>query len=118
VQNYLKTHGTPDRAAASTGKAQRQHNSSRNVVEQAYNPASMERYLRAEAMVDSRIGKLLGRLMWLKVYKPMYGQQPLQALPPAAAPPLAPPANSDGETEPTSAPIETTTNTRKWGDPD
>ena len=61
-------------------------------IERAYDAGTMERQLKAEAMIDNRIAKVMSRLIWLKEYKRAYGQQSVQALPLAAAPAVAPPA--------------------------
>ena len=70
------------------------------VVERAYDPAAMERQLRIEARIDSRIAKIIARLGGLKDYKVFYGIEPMQMLPAADTPALAPP-------------VANTTNTRK-----
>jgi hypothetical protein len=45
--------------------------------EQAYSPEYLERVLKYEAALDSRIDKLLGRLVNLKEYKQVYGARML-----------------------------------------
>jgi hypothetical protein len=67
------------------------------VVERAYDPDALERQLRIEARIDSRIAKILARLVGLKEYKVIYEPQPTEPAP--ATPELA-----------------NTTSTRKWGD--
>lgn len=62
------------------------------VVERAYDPAAMERQLRIEAKFDSRIAKIIARSGGLKDYKVFYGIEPMQMLPAADTPALAPPA--------------------------
>jgi hypothetical protein len=47
--------------------------SAEKTFEQAYSPESLERLLKCEAALDSRIDKLLGRLVSLKEYKRVYG---------------------------------------------
>jgi hypothetical protein len=47
--------------------------SAEKTFEQAYLPESLERALKCEAAIDSRIDKLLGRLVQLKEYKRMCG---------------------------------------------
>jgi len=54
--------------------------SAEKTFEQAYSPESLERVLKCEAAIDSRIDKLLGRLVHLKEFQRMYGAQVL--LPP------------------------------------
>ncbi len=71
-----------------------------SVVERAYDPAAMERQLRIEARIDSRIAKIIARLVGLKDYKVIYGPEPMQMLPAADTPALTRPAAA-------------TTNTRK-----
>jgi hypothetical protein len=85
----------------------------RSVVEQAYDPAAMERMLRVEAMIDGRIAKVMGRLVNLKEYKRIYGTRPATVLPSASAPALSPAASPGAEP---SAPVPST-NPLKWGDP-
>ena len=84
----------------------------RSVIEQAYDPAAMERMLRVEAMIDGRIAKVMGRLVNLKEYKSMYCS-PATVLPSANAPALSPAASPGAEL---SAPVPST-NPLKWGDP-
>jgi hypothetical protein len=71
-----------------------------SVVDQAYDPAAIEKYLTVETVIDNRIQKAFARLIHLKEYKKLYGAT--QALPPAASPPVVPP---NTET-PTVAPAE------------
>jgi hypothetical protein len=47
--------------------------SAEKTFEQAYSPEYLERLLKCEAALDSRIDKLLGRLASLKEYKRVYG---------------------------------------------
>jgi hypothetical protein len=47
--------------------------SAEKTFEQACSPESLERLLKCEAAIDSRIDKLLARLVHLKEYKPLYG---------------------------------------------
>jgi len=51
-------------------------------------PESFERILKSEAAIDSRIDKLLGRLVSLKEYKRVYGAHTL-LLPKIKSPPTA-----------------------------
>src|SRR5262245_22727760 len=60
--------------------------SAEKTFEQAYLPESFERVLKCEASIDSRIDKLLGRLVSLKEYKRVYGAQML-LLPKIKSPP-------------------------------
>lgn len=118
--DFLKPSSTPKRAAESTKKAQPQASSANNIVEQAYSPANLERYLKIESMLDSRIAKIISRLVCLKEYKKMYGQNPQQAvsqhaLLPSAVPPLAPHASPASESAQPSAAMPETTFSRKWG---
>lgn len=62
--------------------------SAEKTFEQAYSPEYLERLLKCEAAIDSRIDKLLGRLVSLKEYKRMYGAQTL-LLPKIKGPPIA-----------------------------
>jgi hypothetical protein len=54
--------------------------SAERTFDQAYSPESLERVVKCEAAIDSRIDKLLARLVSLKEYKRMYGTNAL--LPP------------------------------------
>jgi hypothetical protein len=60
--------------------------SAEKTFEQAYLPESFERVLKCEAAIDSRIDKLLGRLVSLKEYKRAYGAHTL-LLPKIESPP-------------------------------
>src|SRR5262252_793285 len=62
--------------------------SAEKTFEQAYLPESFERILKCEAAIDSRIDKLLGRLVSLKEYKRVYGAHTL-LLPKIKSPPTA-----------------------------
>jgi hypothetical protein len=62
--------------------------SAEKTFEQAYLPESFERVLKCEAAIDSRIDKLLGRLVSLKEYKRVYGGDTL-LLPNTKSPPTA-----------------------------
>jgi hypothetical protein len=59
----------------------------RKSFEQAYLPDYNDAILKYEAALDSRIDKLLGRLVNLKEYKRVYGAN---KLPMSASPPLLP----------------------------
>jgi hypothetical protein len=62
----------------------------RSYVELAYDPAAIERVLKIEAMLDNSVTKALSRLVGLKEYNRLYGGTPVEALPPAKSPRLAP----------------------------
>jgi hypothetical protein len=94
-----------------------------DIVERAYDPGSLERQLKMEAMIDGRIAKGLARLVGLKEYKKLYGQKIMTALPSASSPPLA---ASGPVIEISVAPVASATSEtvgpkalekRKWGDP-
>ena len=55
-------------------------------------------------MIDARIAKIMARLVGLKEYKKMYGQKPIEALPPVAAPTMLPAAELSADTEAQAAP--------------
>jgi len=55
-------------------------------LDEACSPESLERVLKCEAAIDSRIDKLIGRLIVLKEYKRQYGAMPPKIeSPPTAA---------------------------------
>jgi hypothetical protein len=90
--NYIKARASGKaNAAAKLPPAQQSESRPRSVVDQAYDPASIEKLLKVEAMIDNRVAKALGRLVGLKEYKKLYGAT--AALPPADAPTLAPSSN-------------------------
>ena len=63
-----------------------------------------DRYLKTEAMIDARIAKIMARLVGLKEYKKMYGQKPIEACRPVAAPTMLPAAELSADTEAQGAP--------------
>jgi hypothetical protein len=91
--------------------------SPRNIVELAYDPATIEQRLKIETAIDNRIAKIMARLVGLKEYKRMYGQKPVLELP-TSAPPLVPVEQPSKPVCPTPQAAPTPTNQRKWGDPD
>ena len=102
------------RHAAHTGTA-------RGVVECAYDPVGLDQLLKVEMKIDSRIGKIMARLVGLKEYKRLYCRELVPALPSAMTPPLVVEC-SDVQSAPetanaTSQPDETKEpKVRKWGD--
>jgi hypothetical protein len=88
-----------------------------NIVERAYDPAAIELRLKIETAIDNRISKCMSRLVGLKEYKRMYGQNPLTALP-TSAPPLTPAEQPGEPVDPIPQPAPTPIKTRKWGDPE
>jgi len=63
-----------------------------------------DRYLKTEAMIDARIAKIMARLVGLKEYKKMYGQKPIEACWPVAAPTMLPAAELSADTVAQAAP--------------
>jgi hypothetical protein len=59
------------------------------VVECAYDPVGLDHLLKVEMKIDSRIAKIMARLVGLKEYKRLYCRDSVLALPPAITPPLA-----------------------------
>ena len=116
VLDFIKSGRRPDPAASSKALMLGHADTMCTIVEQAYDPTSIERYLKTEAMIDSRIAKIMGRLVVLKEFKKIYGQKTTQALPSIEAPTLLPAANSAAEPDPTPAMTASTVKARKWGD--
>ena len=82
IINVLAEHAVPLLHAVDAGP------SAEKTFEQAYLPENLASILKCEAAIDSRIDKLLGRLVSLKEYKRMRGAQML--LPPKIkSPPTA-----------------------------
>jgi hypothetical protein len=67
IINVIAEHAVPLLQAVDAGP------SAEKTFEQAYLPEYLERLLKYEAALDSRIDKLLGRLVSLKEYKRVYG---------------------------------------------
>jgi hypothetical protein len=63
--------------------------SAEKTFEQAYSPESLERILKCEAAIDSRIDKLLGRLVHLKEFKRICEAHMLPPPPMIKSPPTA-----------------------------
>lgn len=107
---------TPPGTQPDTGTA-------RGVVECAYDPVGLDQMLKVEMKIDSRIGKIMARLVGLKEYKRLYCRESIPALPSAMTPPLVVEC-SDVQSAPktgnaTSQPDETKEpKVRKWGDPE
>ena len=76
---------------------QPEESSPRSVVDQAYDPSAVERFLKVEAMIDNRVAKALTRLVGLKEYKIIY-RTPVSAAEAATA--LAPPAEETSVDKP------------------
>ena len=75
-----------------------------NGTARAIASAIEDRYLKTEAMIDARIAKIMARLVGLKEYKKIYGQKPIEALPPVAAPTMLPATELSADTEAQAAP--------------
>jgi hypothetical protein len=75
-----------------------------------------DRYLRTEAMIDARFAKIMARLVGLKEYKKVYGQKPIEALPPVAAQTMLPAAELSADTEAQAAPTARAIKQRKLCD--
>jgi hypothetical protein len=60
------------------------------IVEQAYDLATLEKQLKIETMVDNRIKNHLAKFFGLKTYAEMYGQKSTEVLPLLEAPPMDP----------------------------
>ena len=61
-----------------------------DIVEQAYDPATLEKQLKIETMVDNRIKNHMAKFFGLKTYAEMYGQKSTEVLPLLEAPPMNP----------------------------
>jgi hypothetical protein len=88
-----------------------------NDTARAIASAIEDRYLKAQAMIDARIAKIMARLVGLKENKKMYGQKPIEALPPVAAPTMLPAAELSADTEAQAAPTASAIKKRKLCNP-
>ena len=61
-----------------------------DIVEQAYDLATLEKQLKIETMVDNRIKNHMAKFFGLKTYAEMYGQKSTEVLPLLEAPPMNP----------------------------
>ncbi len=105
--DYVKACAAGELNGAAKLPAQPGEAGSRSVVDQAYDPITIEKYLKVEAMIDNRVSKALARLVGLKEYKKLYGSP--KALPAAPAPALAPPTAEAPETAPEVADLQVDT---------
>ena len=107
VLDYIKARRTRGSALpAASAKSAGQVSVAGSAVEPAYDIDTIEHYLKVEGMIDTRIAKAMSRLVGFKEFKKLYGQQPVQSLPPTAAPPLVAPPEASVYTNMPSAPPE------------
>ena len=67
------------------------------IVERAYDLAALEKLLKIEATLDSRIKNRMAGFFALKTHQQMYAEKPIKFLPPPEASPVDPPNPSPPE---------------------
>ena len=80
-RNLLKTAPPAKDAATQLDEPSENNRITAEIVEQAYDPVTLEKNLKIEIMMDNRIKSLMGTLVLQKTYQGMYGQKSIEVLP-------------------------------------